>query len=111
MKELDKYKELLNERKKLDNIINENLRQRTEIDDMINDIVRNCSLKKLFHIEAYVLDCDNNENINDILDYILYRTDVRIVLASSENRDILWHDDIDLNKNDCTAETYRKYFI
>lgn len=69
-------------------------------------------MAKLYKVEMYILDINETyEDICDICDDATYDMDlVKFEPINTQIRKIEWSDNIDLNKNTCTIETYRKYF-
>lgn len=68
-------------------------------------------MAKLYKVEMYILDVhDSYENISDVCDTMAYEADVYLQPFKTEEREIEWSDNIDLNNINCTEETYKKYF-
>lgn len=96
--DISKYKELL--------------KQREEINSAIDQIEREYTNAKLFQVEAYVITHNGEglDSIEDVVNYIENRTDLHFKIASQDECNLLWHDDIDINKSNCPIENYKAYF-
>jgi len=87
------------------------LKQRDEINAKIEEIESEYSNATLYHFDIYVVDVYHlYKDAGGILYAMEGRNDFHIHTAKSESRDILWHDDIDINQGDCPIEAFADYF-
>jgi aspartyl/asparaginyl-tRNA synthetase len=68
---------------------------------------------KVYKAEIYIVDVDNEfRNFDDILNEMERTVDFSISAFNvKESDEIDWYDEIDLNKTNCTKETFDKYFL
>ena len=72
-------------------------------------------MAKLYKMEMYIVDYNEiynhpNDALRDILDDAENNSDCIFSEFNVEERNIEWNDDIDLNRINCSVETYRNYF-
>lgn len=68
-------------------------------------------MAKIYQIEMYIVDVnDSYADFGDIINDIENSTEITTDCFNVKQKDIEWHDDIDINFMNSTAETYRKYF-
>lgn len=69
-------------------------------------------MAKLYKIEMYILDINEQyDNVEDIIIDCENNIDVYFNCFNVEEKNIDWHDDIDINYyNNQTVDNYRKYF-
>ena len=66
----------------------------------------------LHKLELYIVDFDDYwEVMKSSLESVADKADLCYKVASHEqSKEFEWHDDIDINKQDCTIEDYEAYF-
>jgi hypothetical protein len=69
-------------------------------------------MAKIYKTEMYIVDVnDSFKSMIDICSKISERLDLIFINPfNTQMREIEWDDNIDLNFNNCTLESYRKYF-
>jgi len=68
-------------------------------------------MAKLHKVELYIIDVNNNySNIKEIMHDIGNSTDCSLIPFNTQEVEIDWHDDIDINLTNCPVEIYREYF-
>lgn len=68
-------------------------------------------MSKLYKMEMYILDV--NEQYSDLDEIICSAensTDINLNCFNSKVSEFEWHDELTINKCNCTVEDYRKYF-
>jgi len=68
-------------------------------------------MAKLHKVELYIIDVnDNYSNLNEIMHDIGNTTDYSLIPFNSQEVEIDWHDEIDINLSNCPVENFREYF-
>ncbi len=85
--------------------------QRNRLNEEIEKIEEEYFNGKLFYISGYVVDANGDyRNVQHLINTIENKANVVINIKEYKETDILWYDEIDMNRYDCDVETYEAYF-
>lgn len=85
------------------------LAEKIRIEQQIKNLENGEHVVNLHKIEGYIIDFEN-ESIEDLVCQLQNSAEASIHIDIVDSTRVLWDDDIDINMNDATKETYEKYF-